>query len=363
MKIAIWLILAAALLSTKLSAQHVEYTAEIKGDSLFPNVLLARVNGRTYTVIDASKGMCMEIVDQRDWDGDGRTDVLMKNITACGGNCCPNKFFFVSARGNGRFEVSDDLADSWGEPVIEKWKNAWSVVIVSTNEGINTARAREVTSRYVLRNGNGVEVESSERKEMESLLDLRSEVFEGKGADEKHSIKFDLDGDGKEDVISATLWERWGRMRWSVAFANGKEFSTDTACKRVGVLRTTTKGVHDLVCDQDTVFRWTGSEYAEADDSAATGVKPSFDCGKASTRVELLICRDGSLAALEVEMAAAYKEALGRLAAASQTALRRDHAAWFAAYSRTCNAASEADRAACVGRYLTEHTAELKKRL
>jgi hypothetical protein len=27
------------------------------------------------------------------------------------------------------------------------------------------------------------------------------------------------------------------------------------------VLATTTNGVHDLVCDQDSVFRWDGTKY------------------------------------------------------------------------------------------------------
>jgi hypothetical protein len=69
-----------------------------------------------------------------------------------------------------------------------------------------------------------------------------------------HSIEFDLDGDGKKDVISGRFWDRWGVIFWTVKFANGKEFATTEPCKRIGVLATATNGVHDLVCDQDLVI-------------------------------------------------------------------------------------------------------------
>ena len=337
-----------------LSAQKVEYFVEKSGDSMF-SALRAKANGKTYTLIDKSKEMCLSVADQKDFDGNGLTDALVEHITACGGNCCPNAYFFVSALGNGRFEVGTDLADSWADPVVEKWKGLWSVVIVSTNEGANTDPAQEITHRYVLRAGQGVAVEESQRREIASVVEMRSGIF--KGSEDEHTIEYDLDGDGRKDRISGKLWERWGRIFWSVHFANGQEFTTKDACKRIGVLKTTTHGVHDLVCDQDTVYRWSGREYQVG---AAGSAHPSFDCAKAATPVELLICRDDRLAALDVEAAAAYKQALSRLSPEGQLALRRDHLAWFKDYSRTCNqSANDDDRTACVARFLSGHDAEL----
>jgi hypothetical protein len=96
---------------------------------------------------------------------------------------------------------------------------------------------------------------------MESVVEIRSEIFDLAKVGETHSIEYDLDGDGKKDQIKTTFWARWGRMFWAVEFADGKKFSSDTACKRIGVLKTKTNGVSDLVCDQDKVFRWNGREY------------------------------------------------------------------------------------------------------
>jgi hypothetical protein len=236
------------------------YSVEKPDDSMF-GILRAAVGGRTYTLIGKSKEMCLAIVDQRDWEGNGSRSALVERIAACGGDCCPNSFFFVSARPDGHFAIGEDLADSWAEPIVERWRNQWSVVIVSNNEGSNTDRPVEIARRFVLQDGKGVKVEESRRKDIESLMEMRSEIFHGDG--EEHSIQYDLDGDGRKDTIGARLWERWGRMIWTVRFANGKEFTSSgaAACKRIGVLSTKTGGVSDLVCDQDTVLRWSGHDY------------------------------------------------------------------------------------------------------
>lgn len=92
-------------------------------------------------------------------------------------------------------------------------------------------------------------------------------------------------------------------------------------------------------------------------------MRPSFDCGKARTPVELLICRDSNLASLENEMASTYHQTLNRLSPDGQMVLRRDHLAWFKNYSRTCNhSLNDAERSTCIMNYLSDRTAELKTR-
>ena len=71
--------------------------------------------------------------------------------------------------------------------------------------------------------------------------------------------------------------------------------------------------------------------------------EPSFDCGKARTPVELLICREGELADLEKRMAEAY------LRVRSRTGMRTEQAVWFKEYTNACNAASsESEMKECV---------------
>jgi hypothetical protein len=238
------------------------------GESPAFSILRATFNGKTTELMGKDKRTCLQIVDQRDFDGDGYLDALVAVSSSCGGNCCPDDFFFVSARPAGRFVVAA-LADSWNDPVIEKWKGQWSVVVVSDNTGANLDRPLEITRRFVLRAGRAVKVEQHRRKEIDALVNMRSEDFRSEvypkdpPADEPppHTLEYDLDGDGRKDTISGTIWEVWGTIRWTVTFADGKQFSTEVGCRRIGVLATTTNGVHDLVCDQDSVFRWDGTKY------------------------------------------------------------------------------------------------------
>jgi len=91
---------------------------------------------------------------------------------------------------------------------------------------------------------------------------------------------------------------------------------------------------------------------------------PSFDCGKAHTSVELLICRDGNLALLEREMVSSFNKVLNALPDdAARLAFRQEHLAWFKNYSRTCKqSANDVDRAACIANFLSARTRALKNR-
>ncbi len=92
-------------------------------------------------------------------------------------------------------------------------------------------------------------------------------------------------------------------------------------------------------------------------------VLPSFDCAKARTPDELLICRNSQLAQLDVEMVAAYQHALENLPPDARRDLERAHLKWFINYSRTCNAsADEEQRISCIANFLEQHSGELKKR-
>ncbi len=97
--------------------------------------------------------------------------------------------------------------------------------------------------------------------------------------------------------------------------------------------------------------------------SATAPVTPTFDCTKAHTSVELLICRDSQLALLDHEMVSSYKAAISRLSPDGQAALRREHLEWFKNYSGTCRqSANDEERATCISKFLSDHAAELKTR-
>jgi len=223
--------------------------------------LVAIADDQTYSIIDLTEEACLKVLDQKDFDGNGTKDALVKLITACGGNCCGNSFFFVSYAGNGQFQRSEAFGYAWTDPTIGLWNGRWSVKVVSSNEGVNQAEPKERTERFVFDLGKAVLVEASERKSIVADVELKSAAFDMGHPDERHGITIDLDNDGAADKITGELWQRWGRILWIVQFANGKSYASQTSCKRIGVLKSRTAGVRDLVCDEDRILRWTGQAY------------------------------------------------------------------------------------------------------
>ena len=68
--------------------------------------------------------------------------------------------------------------------------------------------------------------------------------------------------------------------------------------------------------------------------SPALAAQPSFDCTKAGTTTEHLLCERAPLAELDVELAGLYRQALAR--SANPSALRRQQSQWLAERDRAC---------------------------
>lgn len=243
----------------KLRKANITYEAADGSAPIFEK-LFGVVDGQKYELITESDELCVNVADQRDFDGNGSIDALVTNIIACGGNCCGDSYFFYSYSGDGHFQQSGEFGYSWSKPKIEKWKGRWSVVVTSINEGINTQKFNEIKERYVLDAGEAVKIEETERKGLSTLTEINSNEFDMDKEEIKY-LNFDLDGNGLEDRLRCGLWTRWGRIVWTVEWDNGTKTEVKSNCKRVGILPTKTKGVHDIVCDLDGVLIWDGEKY------------------------------------------------------------------------------------------------------
>lgn len=92
-----------------------------------------------------------------------------------------------------------------------------------------------------------------------------------------------------------------------------------------------------------------------------SGIRPSFDCSKAKTPSERLICQDSELAQQEVRMSSTYRAVLEGLTGSDKTAFRRRHFEWFKEYTSKCNQQlTETDLKRCISDYLKTHTSELQ---
>ena len=67
---------------------------------------------------------------------------------------------------------------------------------------------------------------------------------------------------------------------------------------------------------------------------SSQNTKPSFDCAKASTNAEKLVCSDDELARLDNELANAYKNARNSLDNASKKQLTNEQKSWLKTYNQ-----------------------------
>ncbi len=111
-----------------------------------------------------------------------------------------------------------------------------------------------------------------------------------------------------------------------------------------------------------TRYRWSGDSFSAIGQPIYKIDPPSFDCAKAATPVEILICKDVELSFLDSQMANSYKMVLKGASAERKEIIRRQQAEWFADYSRACNAPlSETERRDCIDRYLNDRLTTMWK--
>jgi uncharacterized protein YecT (DUF1311 family) len=87
---------------------------------------------------------------------------------------------------------------------------------------------------------------------------------------------------------------------------------------------------------------------------------PSFDCSRAESRMDLLICQDGELATAERAMTSAFNAALGGRLGTDRTNLRAAQEQWYQDYAASCNALQGDELRQCVLDYLTKRTEQLR---
>lgn len=247
------------VLTTGLAESSIHY--EIIGEGLFDfeGSLEATFNGVTTTV--AGVEGCLLLEDVQDFNTDGYDDALMVNVQACGGNMIGNTFFFVFYDGV-TFQRSQDFGYSWIGATVESWQGMLTVYTEGNNAGGNTHDEERIQQRHILRDGQAVKVWEYISQELPTLVELRSSAFDDETYQASDTIDFsyDLNQDGRQEIISCHLWMRWGALMCEVAFADGTTISLPS-CKRIGVLESISNGMHELVCGDETLIVWRDNGY------------------------------------------------------------------------------------------------------
>lgn len=230
------------------------------------HTLMGHFEGNDSTLIAFEDSIHLELSAEEDLDEDGYMDLVLRNNAAWKGQCCLHSYFIASYRGNGRYTLSHFRGNAFHNPVIERWKGKWSVIIDSLNSSLDTIALLDMRQRFIFHDGELEMAEKIVHAEIDALAEIRAAAYDSFNTSDTLRLVFDIDSDGKSDVITANLWERWGRLRWSIHFGNGKTMLDGIPARRLGVLPSITQGCHDLVVDFDRVLVWNGKRYEERED-------------------------------------------------------------------------------------------------
>ncbi|MFL5350717.1 MAG: hypothetical protein ACJ8AT_38595 [Hyalangium sp.] len=205
---------------------------------------------------DLRGDLLLDLLLVDDFDQDGRDDALVQVDN--GGNHFPPGYLFASVSPEGKPVVSKVFHDSSTPPLIGETEGRLSFTFIDEN-------GEKV---FVLEKGEGRLVAERPYPVLETVFEYTAErlwkVAEDRATspgETKQTLKYDLDEDGRPEIIECQGWERWHGLLCEIYRANRKLIGTIGGCKRVGVLPQKTRGMHDLVCDKNIVSRWNGTLY------------------------------------------------------------------------------------------------------
>ena len=176
----------------------------------------------------------------------------------------------------------------------------------------------------------------------------------GTGGPDIHSvISRDSDGELEEmkiaEVDPKTYDNMFGNRNYDLVVENGllvANFEDDPDRSKIPLI---------------VRYKWNGKEFA-VDSIHKTGVFPtSYDCKKSLNEVENAICHVEELAALDVQLGAAYTALLAHLSPADREALKAEQRAWLVNRDKQC--APYKGWIGCLTDLYEKRIGELKKRI
>lgn len=238
---------------------QIKYSVSKNNNSSYFSSLDAYVNGEKHKLVKFNDELCLTIEKIADFNQDGFDDVLVEIINGCGGNCCGNSYRIYSFDGD-NFRETKTVGWDWDGVEIKMNGTEYNFIIDNFSEGIdNVELCNDVTEIYRLNNYSLELIEIHEPQEINAIKEIKASDFKKKDENEKLTIKYDLDEDGKKDKIICSYWDRWGSLFIKIHFNNG--LILELSGKRIGILETKTNGVHDIVIGCDRIMKWNGFEY------------------------------------------------------------------------------------------------------
>lgn len=226
--------------------------------------LLAEVNGKKYTIINFEDKECFDIVEIQDYNNNGFEEILLEQ-NACGGNGACNTLFAYSYDGN-NFIKSDYIGYYCKGKKLNFDKHNNRIFILPNKDfKAEDSYCQDIIETYIYEKYNFKLIDRITPKTTNAIKELKTDDFFIPEKPETLSIKYDLDNNGIIDIISAYYWERWDILTDCEIILNDKVLESEIIGKpkRIGILKSKTKNVNDLVIDCNKILKWNGKNYTD----------------------------------------------------------------------------------------------------
>ena len=135
-------------------------------------------------------------------------------------------------------------------------------MVEDANVGINQDKKYTKKNRYVFKDGKMELVETMKLQPMVALKEINSFDFHDGKEESILKLEFDMDENGIMDYFEFYYWERWDSMLIQGFYLNDVKIQDcSMGMLRLGVLSSKTKGMHDLVIDENRIVKWDGEKY------------------------------------------------------------------------------------------------------
>ena len=252
--------IASQMLTDEDVKKGLDFWARMTWSSQLYNELYACANGKNFE-IQLPEVDCLAILEVRDFDGDGINDALIENWQSCEANGRGRAYLWVGYKGNGEFTVSEQFGTNvYDDPIVEQWRGHLSVVICDNVRNSENQHHEELIERYIFKNGHAVKVESSVKPYVKALKEVWPSDFHNGREEDTIRVAFDLDENGVTDTLICYYWPKWDEVCYYVVM-NGKILENGRSTQRIGIAKSRTKGIHDLIANEDIIIRWNGKTY------------------------------------------------------------------------------------------------------
>ena len=246
-----------------LSANRIIKYYMTENESRVDRELKAVFNNKTYTLISRKDNLCVGIEKIADFNKNGYDDVLVVILNGCGGNCCGDSYQIFSFNGQ-VFKKTAIIGYDYNGITISNSSNGYNFIVQTTRLGMRDKSDEMCPNKIENFRLVGYEFKLMnvvKEKKIPAIVELKSSDFND---DDKKRLflNFDLDNDGLVDKITCSYWWKYASITdWKIQFGNGKSFKGDNNLRRIGILASKTKNVHDLVIDCDEILKWNGTTY------------------------------------------------------------------------------------------------------